>query len=114
MLRVAYWLKSMPSTCRDPSGSGSDGFNTASVAAVGAEESLGAAMAGGVGDHTRDQLRVCDVCNTRANVQALAVLCSTVVNVHSLAAPLQNGRIASSLVQILKTHAAPTPKRYPC
>lgn len=44
MLRDAYWLKSMPCTSCAPSGTGSDGFKTASVAPVGAEELLAMAV----------------------------------------------------------------------
>jgi hypothetical protein len=44
MLRDAYWLKSMPCTSCAPSGTGSDGFKTASVAPVGADELLAMAM----------------------------------------------------------------------
>lgn len=40
MGRAACWLKSMPCTCCTPSGTGSDGFSTASVAPAGADEEL--------------------------------------------------------------------------
>ena len=44
MLRDAYWLKSMPCTSRAPSGTGSEGFKTASVAPVGADDWLAIAL----------------------------------------------------------------------
>jgi hypothetical protein len=40
MLRLAYWLKSIPWTSFASAGTGSEGFKTASVAPVGAAASL--------------------------------------------------------------------------
>lgn len=51
MLRFAYWLKSMPCTSLAPSGTGSEGFNTASVAPDGAAASAAVDMTSFVGSH---------------------------------------------------------------